>query len=379
MRVLLWAEVFWPHVGGGPQFSAELALALHERGHEMLVVTRHDDPSLPHVESLHGIPVHRFPFRQSLSSGHIERLAELRRRIHELRSGFGADLVHTTSFGPSMLFQLDTSRAYPAPLLVTLLGEENPSGSASDTTLHRTLQAATWVTAPSEATLKYARELVPTCRDRSCVVRVGTRRSRIEPNPMPDDPTLLCLGRLVRVKGFDLAVAALPRILEGFPSARLIIAGDGPERGSLERKARELGVEAAVGFLGWVAPSDVPALINAASILVMPSRAEAFPLAGLQAAFMARPVVSTRVGGIPELVVDGETGLLVEADDCAGLADAILFLLDHPEEAERLGEAARQRSLKLFDFEQTADSYQSLYRRVVADWRRHYQTTKGVD
>jgi glycogen(starch) synthase len=222
------------------------------------------------------------------------------------------------------------------------------------------------VTAPSEATLSYARKLVPTCIQRSCVVHVGTRHPRIEPGPIPTDPALLCLGRLVRIKGFDLAITALPRILEKFPSVRLIIAGDGPERGSLERQARELGVEDAVDFLGWVAPSEVPALINTASILVLPSRADAFPLAGIQAAFMERPVVATRVGGIPELVVDGETGLLVEAENTAGLADAILSLLDHPEKVDRLGEAARERSLKLFDIDRIADSYQNLYRRIVA-------------
>ena len=379
MRVLLWAEVFWPHVGGGPRFSAELARALDERGHEVLVVTRHDDLLVPDVDSLHGIPVHRFPFHQCLSSGRIERLAELRRRIRELRREFGAEVVHTTSFGPSMLFQLDTSRAHPSPLLVTLLGEENPRGSTSDTTLHRALQAADWVTAPSEATLSYARRLVPTCRDRSCVVRVGTRRPAIEPGPIPDSPALLCLGRLVRIKGFDLAIAVLPRVLDEFPSVRLSIAGDGPERASLERQARELGVDGAVDFLGWVGASDVPALIDAASIVVMPSRADAFPLAGLQAAFMARPVVAARVGGIPELVVCGETGLLVEADDAACLADAILLLLGHPEEAERLGQAARRRSLELFDFDRIADSYHDLYRRIAADWRSRRPATKGID
>lgn len=366
MRVLLWAEGFWPHVGGGPQFSAELALALRDRGHEMLVVTRHDDSDVPHVDSFRGIPVHRFPFCQCLSSGHIEQLAELRCRIHELKGGFVADLVHTTSFGPSMLFQLDTSRARPAPLLVTLLGEENPKRSTSNTTLHRALQAADWVTAPSQVTLHYARKLVPSCLSRSSVVRVGTRRPRLEPQPVPAEAVLLCLGRLRRVKGFDLALAALPTILARYPSARLVVAGDGPERVSLERQAQELGVQEAVDFLGWVGPADVPALINAASILVMPSRAEAFPLVGLQAGFMARPVVAARVGGIPELVLDRETGLLFEPGDSAALAEAILRLLEHPEEGQRLGRAAQERSMDQFDFDRIVDDYEKLYHRIVS-------------
>lgn len=379
MRILLWAEVFWPHVGGGPRFSAELALALHKRGHEMLVVTRHDEPDIADIDSFHGIPVRRFPFYQALSSGSVEWLAEVRRRVQELKRGFAADLVHTTSFGPSMLFQLVTSRIHPAPLLVTLLGEENPNEATRDTTLHRALQAADWVTAPSRATLDYARRLVPSCVPHSSVVRVATRRPQVEPRPIPAEPVLLCLGRLHRVKGFDLALTALPTILARYPSARLVVAGDGPEQAALERQAVQLGVRSAVEFLGWVSPSDVPKLINTASILVMPSRADAFPLVGLHAGFMARPVVAARVGGIPELVVHGETGVLVEAEDSVALAQGIKRLLERPEELQSMGTAARRRCMKLFGFDRIVDAYHRLYLKIVLDWRARREEAKGTD
>lgn len=378
MRVLLWAELFWPHMGGGPQFSAELALALNERGHEILVVTRQDEPDVPKVDSFHGIPVRRFPFHQVLTAGDIKRLAELRRGVIELKRTFAADLIHTTSFGASMLFQLDTSRAHPAPLLVTLLGEENPNESPRDTVLHRTLQAADWVTAPSRAALEYAHRLVPACAHRSSVVRVGTRHPQVELQPLPvTDPVLLCLGRLDRVKGFDLAVSAMPGLLERHPSVRLKIAGDGPERGALERQVTQLGIQSAVEFLGRVSRSDVPNLLNTASILVMPSRADAFPLVGVQAAFMARPVVAANVGGIPELVLDKETGLLVEAEDSTALAHAIDHLLERPEEAQRMGTAARRRCVKLLDFDRIVDGYDELYRKIVLDRQARHEGAKG--
>lgn len=379
MRILLWAEVFWPNVGGGPRFSSELALALHKRGCEMLVVTRHDEPDIADVASFHGIPVRRFPFFQALSSGRVEWLAELRRGVQELKRGFAADLVHTTSFGPSMLFQLDTSRTHPAPLLVTLLGEENPQDAPSGTVLHRALEVADWVTAPSRVTLDYARRLVPSCVSRSSVIHVGTRRPQVEPRPIPAEPVLLCLGRLHRVKGFDLALTALPTILARYPLARLVVAGNGPEQAALERQAVQLGVRSAVEFLGWVSPSDVPKLINTASILVMPSRADAFPLVGLHAAFMARPVVAARVGGIPELVVHGETGVLVETEDSVALAQGIEYLLGHPEETERLGQAARKRSLELFSFDRIVDAYQRLYQKIILDRQARHEGEKGTD
>jgi len=368
MRILLWAEGFWPNIGGGPQFSAELAVALRDRGHELFVITRQDDPSVPAEDMFHGIPVRRFPFRQVLASRSIDKLARLRRDVIDVKRLAAPELVHTTSFGPSMLFQADTARAHPAPLLVTLLGEENPTQNASETTLHRALQTADWVTAPSEATLGYARKLMPSCSDRSCVIPIGAHRPPITPAPYPAEPVLLCIGRLVRIKGYDLAIDALPRILKEFPSIRLTIAGDGPERASLERQACELGVESAVDFLGWVSPGDIPALINAASAVLIPSRAEAFPLAGIQAAFMERPVIGTRVGGIPELVIDGETGLLVESRKSSLLAEAVLRLVNHPQEQAKFGQAARDRALHLLDYDRMIDRYEDLYQRIISAW-----------
>jgi len=376
MRILLWAEGFWPNIGGGPQFSAELAVALRDREHELFVITRHDDPTVPTEDSFHGIPVRRFPFRQVLADRSIDGLARLRRDVIDSKRRAAPDLVHTTSFGPSMLFQADTARAHPAPLLVTLLGEENPTQNASETTLHRALRTADWVTAPSEATLGYARKLVPSCTNRSCVVHVGVHRPRISPGPYPTEPVLLCIGRLVQVKGYDLAVDALPRILEESPTVRLTIAGDGPERASLERRAFELGVEGAVDFLGWISPGDIPALINTASVVLIPSRSEAFPLAGVQAAFMERPVIGTRVGGIPELVIDGKTGLLVESENSAVLAEAVLRLVNHPQERTRIGWAARDRALRLLDYDRMVDRYEDLYRRIVS--ARGHPQGKGI-
>jgi glycogen(starch) synthase len=380
MRVLLWPEVFWPYMGGGSQFSAELALALRERGHELLVVTRQDEAHVPSVESFHGISVHRFPFHQALSRRDVGLMARLRQEVIDLRRQFAADVVHTTSFGASMLFQLDTARARSAPLLVTLLGEENRDASSDDTALHRALGDAAWVTAPSQATLDYARMLVPGCRFRSSVARVGTRLPYVEPQPISiTKPVLVCLGRLDRAKGFDLVLSALPVILAKRPEVRLVVAGDGPQRAALEQETARLGLGRAVDFLGWLSPNDVPELISTASIVVIPSREEAFPLVGLHAGFMARPVVAARVGGIPELVLQGKTGWLVEPESDIAVAESILRLLERPEELRKMGLAARRHCLEHFHFDRIVDIYDGLYRRIVADWQAEHRGANGID
>jgi glycogen synthase len=176
---------------------------------------------------------------------------------------------------------------------------------------------------------------------------------------------VLCLGRLVPDKGFDLALAAFAAIADRFPQLRLIIAGDGPARLSLEKQAAALGIAGWVDFLGWVPPEKVAELINLATIVVMPSHREGLPTVALEAALMARPVVGTRVGGFPEVVLHQKTGWLVPPGDENALAEALLLLLNEPRSAVEMGEAARIRAQEIFSFERYIDAYENLYCRLV--------------
>ena len=193
----------------------------------------------------------------------------------------------------------------------------------------------------------------------------------LQPAPLSfDSPRLLCLGRLVEEKGFDVALVAFASLLARYPEARLIIAGDGPARPDLEQQASTLGIWDAVEFTGWVAPEKAPELINTASVVVIPSRwQEPFGLVALEAALMARPIVATRVGGLPEIVVHQRTGLLVENENSKAISEAIAFLLDRPETATRMGREARIRVLKEFSWRAHVDSYDVLYRELITGAR----------
>jgi glycogen(starch) synthase len=142
------------------------------------------------------------------------------------------------------------------------------------------------------------------------------------------------------------------------------MAGDGPARPSLERQAHDLGIASRVDFLGRV--PDVPATMNAATFVLMPSRwEETFGLVALEAALLGRPVVATRVGALPEVVRDGETGLIVEREDDAGLGAAMASLLADPDRTRRMGRAARERALATFGLERSLDAYEALYQRFA--------------
>jgi glycosyltransferase involved in cell wall biosynthesis len=154
--------------------------------------------------------------------------------------------------------------------------------------------------------------------------------------PAPEGaPRLLALGRLHVNKGFDVLLRAMALL----PGAHLSLAGEGPERGALERLARELGIAGRVAFLGW--RQDTGALLNACEIFVCPSRHEPLGNVVLEAWSAARPVVAAAVHGPVELIREGETGLLVPKEDPAALAAAIGGLLADPGRAGRLAAAGR--------------------------------------
>jgi glycogen synthase len=367
VRVLMWSELFWPYIGGAEIFGARLMLALRDRGHDFLVVTSHDYLVLPDEAHYGGIPIHRLPFRAAFADRHPRRLGEVRRQAAALKQLFAPDLVHANGVGPSLLLHLQTMDACRSPYLLTLQQELLPSQThGGETLLQRALRSAAWVSGCSDAALAQVRRLAPETTPRSSLIRNGIDVPAEPPEPLPvDPPRLLCLGRLVPAKGFDSALTAFAMLVVRFPTLRLMIAGDGSARQDLEQQAARLGLTATVDFLGWVDPAQVPTILNAVTIVVMPSRREGLPLVAVQAALMARPIVARRVGGLPEIVVHQETGLLVDAEDSRALAEAIAFLLEHPEAAARMGWAGRRRTRELLSWDRCIDAYDTLYRTVT--------------
>jgi len=367
MRILYCTELFWPHIGGAEIMATRFLSAMQERGHEFVVATSHSGLNLPDSELVHGTRVHRFRFHHALANRRLDRLVAVQRQLAELRRAVKPELVHLSNIGADTFFHLHTASAYHAPTLVALHGLPMVSFSGENGLVERVLRSADWIAAVSRATLDEARRAVPEITPRSSAIHNGLSMPLVMPDPLPfDPPRLLCLGRLVPHKGFDLALAALASLTDRLPQARLTVAGDGPARAGLERQVAGLGLAHRVDFAGWVAPEQVPALINACTVVVMPSRREPFGLVALQAAQMARPIVATRVGGLPEVVVDGKTGLLVDADDIAALAEGIAHLLGHPREATRMGRAARRRARARFGLEQMVDAYDTLYQALTS-------------
>lgn len=183
-------------------------------------------------------------------------------------------------------------------------------------------------------------------------------------NISPNAPVVGSVARLVEVKGLRYGLDAFARARQRVPDAHYIIAGDGPLRDDLTQQAQRLGVADAVHFLGW--RSDTAAIYDAMDVLMLPSLAEGFGLVLAEAMARCVPVVATAVGGIPEVVADGETGLLVSPADADALVEPLVRLLTGEELARQFGAAGRQRVESKFSFSRQAADYQQLYADVMA-------------
>jgi len=367
MRILFWSETFWPRIGGVENAAAKLLPALRSRGHEFMVITwAHTEH--PDKIQYQDIPIYQFPFFSRGPQDGADPIMEHIGHVARLKQSFAPHLVHINSYGRSVLFHLMTANAHPAPMLVTLHQSLPDQPVGPDTVLVKLLAAADWVVAVSDAVLAHATQLAQGIIQRSSVIHNALEISAGGPVPISfDRPRLLCIGRLVAEKGFDLALSAFATVLERFPGAHLVIVGEGPERKNLAKRVAELRLSNAVEFVGAVPPEDVPRWISEATMLLIPSRVEGFGLVALEAALLGRAVVATCVGGLPEVVVHKQTGLLVEKDDTDGFVRAVRFLMDHPQTASEMGRNAQTRARALFNWDVHVKSYDDLYQRLYQE------------
>lgn len=173
-------------------------------------------------------------------------------------------------------------------------------------------------------------------------------------------------GSLIRRKGHDVLIRALGQMEKG-QEAHLLIASGGPERDALERLTAELGLSARVHFLGYHDP--ITDLYQSCDIMALASRADAFGLVLAEAGYSRRPVVATRVGGIPEVIEDGATGFLVPPEDPQALAQALARLVADSGLRARLGEAGRLRAETRFSVQRMAGEFADTYGRLAAQPR----------
>ncbi|MBI4686387.1 MAG: glycosyltransferase [Nitrospirae bacterium] len=174
-----------------------------------------------------------------------------------------------------------------------------------------------------------------------------------------DSVVITNAGILRSVKGHEITLRAVKPVLQSIPHARFLIVGDGPLRGALEKLAEELGISRYVIFTGFI--EDIPEIYSFTDVAVLSSWSEGLPQSLLQAMAAGVPVVATNVGGVPEVVTDQKTGILVEPGDYEGLAKGIIRILNNPEEPALLTKNAKNIVLSEHSLNQMLSKIEELY------------------
>ncbi|HEX8988773.1 MAG TPA: glycosyltransferase [Rhodocyclaceae bacterium] len=352
----------WSDGWGGQErrIVAEM-LGMMRRGHRLLLVTRPDCRIGAEARTL-GIPVELLPFRGKFDPTTIRGIARLARRdeyaIVNTHSGVdswagglaaklaGVKLVRTRHLNLPLKRRWLNFVHYLPDALVTC-GEE----------VRRNLVDNCGFPAGQVVS-------IPTGIDFGAFRPRHERAATRQALGFADGEFIVLMVGVIRaVKRHEVALRALAALQERLPNARLVLAGDGPMRGDMEALAVQLGLGAKVSFLGH--REDVPDLMNAADCLLLTSRSEGVPQAVTQALGLGLPVVATRVGGVPELIDDGRTGLLVPAENADAVAAALARLAADPALARQLGAQGRDHVLAHFSAEAMLDATEALYARLL--------------
>jgi glycosyltransferase involved in cell wall biosynthesis len=373
MNVALFASAFHPHVGGVEELCRQLAHAYRRRGVGVVVITNRWPRSLAEFEEVEGIPVYRLALRVPTGSAKaylsygLTHRAVLRQVLDVVRR-HRCDVLHVQCVSCNAHYALAAKAATGLPLVVSLQGELTMDASQlfersafARALMRRSLLTADRVTACSGQTLDEAAAFVNRQRDAlGRVIFNGIRLADfgdVTPHARPK-PYVFAIGRHVPQKGFDVLLRAFDKA--GETGHDLLLAGDGIEHQRLRELARSLPSRDRIHFVGRLPHDRAVQYFAGCSFFALPSRHEPLGIVNLEAMAAGKAVLASRVGGVPEIVSDGETGLLVPPEDTQAWAQAIRQLCSDGDLRGRLGAAGRTRATE-FDWAEIASQYVDVY------------------
>lgn len=376
-NVLFVVSSYLPNRGGLQTVTSQLAMELQKRGVNVSVLTQRYPRTLAESENVDGISVQRLffltPHLRDLWRGRIDlflaglfffplTLARLLWRMIRERP----DVVNLHFVGAPAFFLLIARALNPFRFIVSLHGDDVeglPRRTAFERWVFRAiLRRADAITSCSRYLLDRAMALAPNIASKARVIYNGLDVSvdAVESS----DGMLVAAGRMVPKKGFDILLRALSQNHRGGQRLKLCLIGDGPERGALEILARDLGLNEWVEFRGSQERGEVIGAMTASRAVIVPSRQEPFGLVALEAMAAGKPVIATRVGGLPEVLNDADA-ILVPPDDPAALAHAIASLSARLASEPAFG--ARNRAIAArFSVARMTDMYLDVYRRALS-------------
>jgi N-acetyl-alpha-D-glucosaminyl L-malate synthase BshA len=366
----------YPTYGGSGIVATELGLELADRGHEVHFITYANpirlDATIPRIH-YHEVEVSNYPLFQ-----YPPYCLALASRMAEVAESYDLDLLHVHYAIPhsisAMLARQMLQATRPLPFITTLHGTDITLVGADPSYFKITkfsIEESDGISAISEDLRRHTVEVFDV-RNEIRVIHNFVNCTTYAPEPerrgierfAPNGEKLLIhLSNFRPVKRVQDCIRVLAEVRK-HTDARLLMVGDGPERGPAEHLAWQLGVNRHVEFLGK--QNQVERLIRLAHVLLMPSEMESFGLAALEAMACGVPAVGTRVGGVPELITDGEDGFLEKVGDIEGQATRVVELLTDEALHTRMAAAARETASTRFCTEKIIPLYEDYYEQILS-------------
>jgi len=366
MRIAFLTMYFPPRWLAGIELATySLASELVKRGHEVHVFTSSEKKV--YRQEQNGFTVHYLPYPsripllsllafffrvyfqvrkvrpdvlhiQSLLWGWMGAVIRAAHHVPYVTNGHGDDIYLDSRFkGPAIRFNLKHANA--------VIALTNDMRRKVEEVYHRSVMVV-----PNGVHLEMYQKEFPS--------------ARLELGLTDDEEVITFVGGLRKVKGVDNLVKALKIIKEERPRARLMIAGDGEERDMLESLAIQLDLKDDVRFVGKIQNGQVPVILGASDLLALPSLSEGLPLVVLEALAAGLPVVSSKVGGLPDVITDGENGFLTEPGNPQDLAEKVIALLNDTDLRKEMSMSNREKA-KDYGWERITDRMEAIYQEIV--------------
>ena len=383
MKILIAPDSYLPRVGGAEVYAYKLATFLKKEGHDVALLTTEEGT----WERDNEFPVYRLQFPKNPVI-FIQSLMVYARLVSE------SDIVHTVYSHKLATLGGILARLMGKRLIISEQGRgilDLPDNSWVHARIHEFYRSVS---------IKLSYHFIASCREFVDIARRYTTRDKISymPNsvdteefvPLPKDysvlpfsynkgPLIVSIRRLVPKNGVQFLIEAIPKIVNRVPNATFVVIGWGRLEEHLKSRVRELGIEDKVYFLGKIENFKLKEYLNLADVVVFPSTAESTSIACLESMALGKAIVASRVGGYPEMIIDGQSGTLVNLTDTEAsdydapmnlpdnkleeLAKAVSDLALDTDKRRRFGENARTRAVSEFSWEKNIQTILSLYRK----------------
>ena len=385
MNILIVTPYFPPQTGGVATFLDSLQRFLRQQGHKVHVLlpgpSHEISPRLSTTDAIEHEFYMRVPFIPAATLKGMLAFSLFFpltvSRLSRFMKENAIDLVLLEYPLPYMFYFTILKRLRNVKFIVGIHGDDvlslHLAPKHEQWAVKHLIRNANWLLAHSSSLLSQIKARVSQLNDNQSYIPYGIESdslhvlARCSGNTfsLPSNPYVLTIAKLYKRKGLDVLLHAIQKLGTMAQTYRFVIVGDGPEEHTLKQLASRLRIEELVIFTGELQKMEIAQLLQNCEFFVLPSRSEPFGIVLLEAMTFSKAIIATKVGGIPEFVIDGHNGVLIPPDDSAALAEQILRMINDGEQRSRIGKNGLVAVEEKYDYKVVIKRYEELFSRIL--------------